>query len=144
MNQNGAQMGDLFMSLIHTCELKGADPVRLSEPVAATRRGVEASAVGADALELSRDVGADRRPPECGVGYAGATLRNGRQTGHLRRQNRRGFLARHGNRRKCSAPAFTPASLRTTNRPSRCRSAPCGNTPSGGGTIALQVKEVRS
>ena len=25
-NRNGAQMGDLFMSLIHTCELNGADP----------------------------------------------------------------------------------------------------------------------
>jgi hypothetical protein len=25
-NRNGAQMGDLFMSLIHTCELNGANP----------------------------------------------------------------------------------------------------------------------
>lgn len=25
-NRNGAHMGDLFMSLIHTCELNGADP----------------------------------------------------------------------------------------------------------------------
>src|SRR5450432_1401171 len=47
-------------------------------------------------------------------------------------RNLRGFLARHGNQRKCSAPASTPASLRTTNRPSPCRSAPCGNTSSGG------------
>ena len=25
-NRNGAQISDLFMSLIHTCELNGADP----------------------------------------------------------------------------------------------------------------------
>ena len=25
-NRNGARMGDLFMSLIHTCELNGANP----------------------------------------------------------------------------------------------------------------------
>ncbi len=51
---------------------------------------------------------------------------------HLRRQNRAGFSARHGNQRKCFAPAPTPAFPPTTNRPSHCRSAPCGNTPSGG------------
>ena len=53
------------------------------------------------------------------------------QNGPLERQNRQGFLARHGSRRKCSAPASTPAFPPTISRPSRCRSAPCGNTPPG-------------
>src|ERR1035441_2360725 len=65
--------------------------------------------------------------------------------GHPRRQNRRGFLARHGNQGKCSAPASTSAFLRTINRPSRCRSASCGNTPSGGaGLSPCRSKEVGS
>lgn len=34
-------------------------------------------------------------------------------------------MASYGNRRKCSELASTPASLRPTNRPSPCKSAPC-------------------
>src|SRR5208282_477910 len=111
-----------------------------SEPVAAARRGTEASAVGVDALELSREAGADRRPPGCGIAYAGFCLAEKDSirpyrsdtlkwppNRHLRRHNLRGFLARHGNRLKCSAPASTPASPPTTSRPSHCRSAPCGS-----------------
>ena len=40
---NGAGVGDLFMSLIHTCELNERQCVRLSHRVAAARRGVEAN-----------------------------------------------------------------------------------------------------
>ena len=55
--RKGAQMGDLFMSLIHTCELNERQCIRLPHGVAAARRGVEAKPVGVDALELSRDSG---------------------------------------------------------------------------------------
>src|ERR1039457_1582628 len=48
--------------------------VRLSQRVAAARRGVEANALGLDALELSRDAGADRRSLGCGIGYAESCL----------------------------------------------------------------------
>src|ERR1017187_9096040 len=130
--------------------VKRSQSFRLSQRVTAARRRVEAGAVGVDALELPRDAGADRCPfGGCGIRYAEScmaekdSLRPCRSdipkwppNGHPRRQNRRGFLARHGNRRKCSAPASTPASLRTTNRPSRCRSAPCGNPPSGGAGLS--------
>ena len=137
-------MGDLFMSLIHTCELNGVNPFDYLNRVAAARRGVEANAVGVDALELPRDAGADRRPLGCGVEYAESCLAEKDrlrpcrsdtpkwpQNGPLRRQNRITFLASHGNRRKCSGPASTPAFPPTISRPSRCRSAPCGNTPPG-------------
>ena len=36
---NGAEVGDLFMSLIHTCELNGANPVRLPHGTAAACHG---------------------------------------------------------------------------------------------------------
>src|ERR1039458_1058138 len=119
--------------------------VRLPHRVAASCWGVAANAVGLDALELPRDAGADRRPLGCGIGYAESWLaeKDGLwpcrrsvakwpPNGHLRRQNLRRFLARYGNQPKCSEPASTPACPPTINRSSRCRSAPCGNTPSGG------------
>jgi hypothetical protein len=59
---NGAAVGDLFMSLIHTCELNGANPFRLSYGVAAPRRGVQTAARGVDALELPRHAGASGPP----------------------------------------------------------------------------------
>ena len=37
---HGAEVGDLFMSLIHTCELIGRQSVRLPHGVAAASRGV--------------------------------------------------------------------------------------------------------
>ena len=73
-NRNGAQMGDLFMSLIHTCGTQPCQSVRLPHRVAAARRGVEANAVGLDAQELPRDAGADRRPLGCGIGYAESSM----------------------------------------------------------------------
>ena len=59
---NGAEVGDLFMSLIHTCELNGANSVRLPDRVAAARRGVDSQPRGVDALELPRDAGAAATP----------------------------------------------------------------------------------
>jgi hypothetical protein len=51
---HGAEAGDLFMSLIHTCELTGANPA------ACTRAGGES--FGADAVELPRDAEATHHP----------------------------------------------------------------------------------
>ena len=75
--ENGARVGDLFMSLIHTAELYGANPVRLSDPVAETCRRTGAEPVGVDALELSRNAGADRCQRETRVAA-------GEQPAHLR------------------------------------------------------------
>ena len=60
-NRNGAQMGELFMSLIHTCELNHVNPFDYLNELQRARRGVEANAVGVAALELSRDAGRDRQ-----------------------------------------------------------------------------------
>jgi hypothetical protein len=57
---NGAQVGDLFMSLIHTCLPRQL--LRLSDRVAAPRPETGGQLRGVDAVELSRDVGADRVP----------------------------------------------------------------------------------
>ena len=57
-------MGDLFMSLIHTCELNGANPFDYLIELQRHRRRVEESPFGVDALELSRYPGTIR--------YAGA------------------------------------------------------------------------
>jgi transposase len=52
--ENGARMGDLFMSLIHTCELCGwRQSVRLSDRITAARDGVEEQTFSLDAVELS-------------------------------------------------------------------------------------------
>jgi hypothetical protein len=47
-------MGDLFMSLVHSCELCGANPFDdlTQPPAAAARDGVEDKAGRLDALEL--------------------------------------------------------------------------------------------
>ena len=53
-------MGDLFMSLIHTCQLGGANSfdylIELQRPETGDQPG------GVDAVELSRNLGADRLP----------------------------------------------------------------------------------
>lgn len=54
---NGAQAGDLFISLIHTCELCGANPFDyLTELQRHAQGGGEP--VGMHALKLPRDAGA--------------------------------------------------------------------------------------
>jgi transposase len=57
---NGAEVGDLFMSLIHTCQLCGANS--FDYLTALQRHAQELAARGVDAVELSRDAGADRIP----------------------------------------------------------------------------------
>ncbi len=55
---NGAQVGDLFMSLIHTCQLCGANSFELSDRAAAPRTAPDCQPRGMDAVELPRDAGA--------------------------------------------------------------------------------------
>ena len=60
---NGAGVGDLFMSLIHTCELNGANPFDYLTHYCSHGRNCSAP-VGVDAVELPRDPGApDRHAP---------------------------------------------------------------------------------
>ena len=74
---------------------------------------------------------------------AWVTLPKWPPNGPFRRQNPTTFLARHGNRRKCSAPACTPAFPPTISRPFRCRAAPCGSMPPGAAG-RLPCKSARS
>jgi hypothetical protein len=55
---NGAAVEDLFMSLIHTCQLCDANSFRVPDRVAAARDRTGGQSCGMDALELSRGAGA--------------------------------------------------------------------------------------
>ena len=57
---HGSEVGDLFMSLIHTCELHGANPFDYLTELQRHARELAAESVGVDALELPRDAGAAR------------------------------------------------------------------------------------
>ena len=57
---NGAQVGDLFMSLIHTCQLCGANSFDYLTELQRHPAELAAHSGGVDAVELSRDAGADR------------------------------------------------------------------------------------
>ena len=52
--QNGARVGDLFMSLIYTCQLNEANPFDYLTAVAAARRPARGQPRALDALELPR------------------------------------------------------------------------------------------
>ena len=49
---NGARVGDLFMSLIHTCELNEANPFDYLTELLRHRRGTDRAPGGVDAVEL--------------------------------------------------------------------------------------------
>ena len=49
---HGSQVGDLFMSLIHTCELTEANPFDYLTELQRHRRGTGSEPVGVDAVEL--------------------------------------------------------------------------------------------
>ena len=51
--RNGARVGDLYMSLIHTCELCGGNPFDYLTGAAEARRGDGRESGGVDAVELS-------------------------------------------------------------------------------------------
>jgi hypothetical protein len=51
-----ARVGELFMSLIHTCELCGANPFDSLTQVQRHAAKFRAGSLALDALELSRDV----------------------------------------------------------------------------------------
>ena len=63
---HGAQVGDLFMSLIHTCHVMWRELLRLPGRVAAPRPGTGRLPRGMDAMELSRDSGAKGASPRFG------------------------------------------------------------------------------
>ena len=50
------------MSLIHTCELNGANPFEYLTELQRHARELAAKPSGVDALELPRDAGAARQP----------------------------------------------------------------------------------
>ena len=50
--RNGAAVGDRYMSLIHTCELNGANPFDYLTAAAATRRRSGRCSGRVDAVEL--------------------------------------------------------------------------------------------
>ena len=52
---HGAHVGDVFMSLIHTCELCGANPFDYLTELGTSRGRVVREPAGLDALELPRD-----------------------------------------------------------------------------------------
>ena len=134
---NGAQVGDLFMSLIHTCQLCGANSFDYLIELQRHARGTGGQPGGVDAVELPRDAGAGWSmmnpawPKRIVSGHGRVTLRNGRQTGLSRRRNRQTFLASDANRRKCSGLACMPVFPPMTSRRSRCRAGRCGNMPPG-------------
>jgi len=66
--QNGAQVGDLFMSLIHTCELCDANPLDYLTALQKHSAELARNQLGLDAVELRRHTGASRRYSGCRVG----------------------------------------------------------------------------
>ena len=52
---HGSEVGDLFMSLIHTCELAGANPFDYLTELQRHAQRTGGESVGVDALELSRE-----------------------------------------------------------------------------------------
>jgi transposase len=70
--ENGAGVGDLFMSLIYTCELHGVNAFDyLSNHTAATRRRAVPQPAGVHALELSGGAAGHECPTECLAGTRG-------------------------------------------------------------------------
>jgi hypothetical protein len=60
--ENGARIGDLFMGLIHTCELSGANPFDYLTQLQLHTGELARSPSAWDAVELSSHAGVIRRP----------------------------------------------------------------------------------
>ena len=56
---NGAEVGDLFMSLIHTCQLNGANSFQYLTELQRHGPATGGQSFGVDAVELPRDAGAE-------------------------------------------------------------------------------------
>jgi hypothetical protein len=88
---NGAQVGDLFMSLIHTCRLCDANSFDYMNspqiPLSGCRGTIAIHCLG-------------EWPKALDNSHSGRTLSNGRQTG-IDHSKHRGFSASHRHRRKC-------------------------------------------
>ena len=119
---HGAEAGDLFMSLIHTCELAGCQSVRLPHPASAARQRTGGQPVGVDALELS----SNKLSPATIIRFRPLF----RYTPEMPRKQ--AFPQVSFPARFLATPfgwAFTLAFPPTTNRRCLCRSTPCANTP---------------
>ena len=114
------------MSLIHTCQLCGANSFEYLTEL--QRHAAELAANPADWMPwnyretLARHAVARNMMNACLAEkdrlrpWLGDTLK-WPPNGPLERQNPTTFLARHGSRRKCSGPACMPASPPMTSRP---------------------------
>ena len=132
---HGAEVGDVFMSLIHTCQLCGANSFEYLTEL--QRHARELAANPAEWMPWNyRETLAHAPPPGNIMSSCLAekdSLRPDRTTlkwppnGPLQKPKSDRFLASHGNRRKCFAPACMPAFPRTISRLCPCRVAPCGN-----------------
>jgi hypothetical protein len=133
---HGAE-ADLFMSLIHTCELSGANPFDYltqlqkhptelaSNPPAWTPWNYSETLARSE-YHKSYMAEKDRLRP------CGSDTLKWPPNRTLREHPRPGFLVSDENIRKCSASACTPVSPQTISRHSRCRRARCGSMLRGG------------
>ncbi len=67
--ENGARIGDLFMSLIHTCELCGVNPFDYLTQLQRHADELAQQPVGVDALELPKPRWSGRRPSRLRLEY---------------------------------------------------------------------------
>jgi hypothetical protein len=116
---NGARVGDLFMGLIHTCELNKVNPFDyltelLRHPAEVAVRPAEWMPWNYISLKpcASNQL---KWPPN----------------GLPEQQNRRGFSASHRRRRKCFGLGSMRGCPRTTSRRCPCKCVPCASTPPG-------------
>ena len=133
---HGAEAGDLFMSLIHTCELAGANPF---DYLTELQRHASELATNPSAWmpwNLPRTNSARPQSLVSGQHLPSIHSGNAHKTGFSESANPAGFLATPSGVR-ASMPAFP----RTINRRCRCRSAPCANTqPSAAGPSSRRSK----
>ena len=150
---NGARVGDLFMSLIHTCELNKVNPFDYLTELLRHPAEVTVASGGVDAMELQ----ARAQPPWPRNIMVQSDGRKDRlrpcqgessecpQNGLPAKRNQRTFSASHEDRRKCCGPACMRVCPRTINRLCRCRFARLREYAARRGwTVATQVREVSS
>lgn len=104
---HGAEVGDLFMGLIHTCELNDANPFEylielqrhapeLAKNAAAWmpwnyQQSLQPASTGGDPLRSRLEYNASPWPQTIDLGQAGAQLENGRKTGFPKSEIAKGF-----------------------------------------------------
>ena len=130
---NGAQVGDLFMSLIHTCELNGANSFDYLTELQRHARELAAHPAEWMPWNYRDDAGRviswfGRMAESNSLKPCGSdTLEMAAKRASENSKIDRGFLASDRNRRKCFASGCMRGCPRTTSRLCRCRCAPCGS-----------------